>query len=176
MARLLRVPLSLRESWSVVAVVFQNPRFLNIRVLSASLVLSLTSLLAACQGEGTVKSPESSAMYDCQFETNKLIHLHVSQQRGTASVISDYRRGLTDNHADDVREARESEGRLVAPGQSRYAIELFLLNDRLGEQPGEKVILRVAEDGRTRLEGQSAEGRVRTIDFGTCSPLEGEHH
>ena len=149
---------------------------LNVRVVTASLILSLATVLSACQGDGMVKSTESSAMYDCQFETNKLVHLHISRQRGTASVISDYRRGLTKSHANDVREALESEGRLVAPGESRYAIELFLLNDRLGEQPGEKVILRVAQDGRARLEGHNTGGKVRTIDFGTCSAHEAHDH
>ena len=123
-----------------------------------------------------VKGPEASEMYDCQFQTNKLIHLHVSRQRGTASVISDYQRGRTRSHSNDVREARESEGRLVAPGDMRYAIELFLLNDRFGERAGEKVVVRVAGDGRARFEGRSADGKVRTIDFGTCSTHQGDHH
>jgi len=135
----------------------------------------LGALNAGCQQGADPDGAQSSTMYDCQFEKNRLIHLHVAEQRGTASLISNFRRGLHGNHAQDVRAARESEGRLVAPGGFRHVIELFLLNDRLGERPGESVILRLAADGKVRLEGQRADRSLRLIDEGRCSPHHGDH-
>jgi hypothetical protein len=140
------------------------------------LIAPVATLLLACQGEDLDRHSGSSAMYDCRFETNELIHLHVSRERGTASVITQYQSGLTESHSGDVRQGRESNGRLVAPGPSRYAVELFLLNDRLGQKPGEKVILRVAADGRALLEGQAVDGQLRRIDFGICSPHKHGRH
>lgn len=123
-----------------------------------------------------VGSPGASEMYDCEFQKNRLIHLHVSQERGTATLLTQYHPDPSRSHREDVREARESEGRLVDPGGFRFTIELFLLNDRLGQRPGEKVVVRVADDGRARLEGQIAAGQVRVIDFGTCMPDRHGHH
>jgi hypothetical protein len=114
-------------------------------------------------------------MYDCQFEKNQLVHLHIAEQRGTASLISRYQRGRHSTHAQDVRAAKESEGRLVAPGGSRHVIELFLLNDRFGEQPGEQLIVRVAADGQAFLEGRRADRSLRQIDVGRCSPHRDAH-
>ncbi|MCS5698192.1 hypothetical protein NZK32_03945 [Cyanobium sp. FGCU-52] len=114
-------------------------------------------------------------MYDCEFEEAKLIHLHISKQAGSASVLSSYRPGSQPSHSRDVREARESEGRLVAPGNSLYVIELFLLNDRFGEKPEETVILRIARDGRVQLKGRGLDGRHRLIDSGTCSSHAGHY-
>lgn len=115
-------------------------------------------------------------MFDCAFQNNNHLHLHIAERQGSASLISAYQRGRTDSHADDLREGRESEGRLVPAGpDSRYKVELFLLNDHFGETAGEKVVLRLAADGRARLQAEATGGRSRTIDFGTCTPMQAHH-
>jgi hypothetical protein len=109
-------------------------------------------------------------MYDCQLERNKLVHLHLSEQLGTASLISEYKPGQYGSHSYDVRHGLESEGRLLpARDGERYRIELFLRNDDFGEQSGEKVVIALAPDGRTRVEAQTLSGNIRRLDVGTCS-------
>ena len=51
---------------------------------------------------------------------------------------------------------------------------MFLLNDRLGEHPGETVRIMVAEDGQARIEARAPRGGVRTIDTGVCIVPDGQ--
>ncbi|MFM7674776.1 MAG: hypothetical protein ACKO5F_04145 [Synechococcus sp.] len=109
-------------------------------------------------------------MLDCQLEKIGPLHLHLAESRGSTSVISEYQPGRHQDHADAIREGRESEGRLVPPGPGmRYAIELFLLNDHFGESSAEKLVIRIAPDGRTRLEARGLAASPRVLDVGTCS-------
>ena len=108
-------------------------------------------------------------MVDCLFENNRHLHLHVSEPRRSATLVSHYRPGAHASHAEDLRQGRESEGRLREPGASRFLIELFLLNAPLGEKPGEVVVVRVDADGRSRMEARAGDGSRRVIDYGTCS-------
>ena len=110
-------------------------------------------------------------MLDCLFETNRHLHLHVAEQRRSATLVSGYQPGSKASHAEDLRQGRESEGRLITPGGSRFRLELFLLNDQFGEKPGEVVLVRVDRDGRSRLEARNQQGQIRLLDFGTCSDL-----
>ena len=109
-------------------------------------------------------------MYDCQFENVRSTHLHVSMERGTATLISDGHGGGHGSHTYDLGRGLESEGRLVRPSSGdRYAIELFLSNQHFAQRPDEKVVIRVATDGRARIEAQAPGAKLRTLDFGTCS-------
>lgn len=115
-------------------------------------------------------------MYDCRFQNSGHLHLHLSSARGSVSVITGYEPGRHGDHAADLRAGRESEGRLVPPGPgNRYAVELFLLNDHFGERPSETVLVRVGEDGRSRVEAKGVDDRPRTIDSGTCSSAGIQH-
>lgn len=108
-------------------------------------------------------------MLDCLFETSRHLHLHVAEERNSATLVSRYQPGMRASHAEDLRQGLESEGRLIAPEGGRFRLELFLLNDRFGEKPGEVVMVQVDGDGRSRIEARNPQGRIRLLDFGTCS-------
>lgn len=109
-------------------------------------------------------------MYDCRFQNAKLTHLHVSLERGTATLMREGHGAGHGGHAYDLDRGLESEGRLVRPlSGDRYTIELFLSNQHFAQRQDEKVVIRVATDGRARLEAQAPGAKVRTLDFGTCS-------
>jgi len=125
--------------------------------------------LGACRSAET-GAAHASTMYDCRFQNSELVHLHISEQSGSVSVISDYKPTTPGSHSDHVRNGRESEGRLVPPrGGDRHTIELFLFNDHFGETAGDKVVIHMAGDGRTRIESHANQDQHRTLDFGTCS-------
>ena len=147
------------------------------RTGALGMILVLASALPGCLTGGDPASPTHSPnMYDCRFQNNGHLHLHLSLARGSGSVITGYEPGRQADHAADLRAGRESEGRLVQPGPgNRYAVELFLLNDHFGERPGEKVVIRVGEDGRSRVEATGVEVNPRVIDFGTCSSAGYQH-
>ena len=107
-------------------------------------------------------------MIDCQFEMHGAVHLHVSEQRGTASVVSDYQPEAGGKHADALRQGRESKGTLSPPGGSRYRIEVFLRNDAFGSRPQEGLSLIIEKDGEARFEGQAPGAALRVLDRGTC--------
>lgn len=145
-----------------------------------SLMVGLCWLgLSGC-GAGGHGDWQAPAMADCRFQTNGFVHLHIAEEQGTVSLISDYTPGQAPDHALDLREGRESEGRLVRGGDSRQLVEFFLVNDEFGQKPGETVLLRLAADGRSRIEARSPQGRIRTLDFGTCTaaprPLDRKGH
>ena len=142
-----------------------------IRLAGLGAIAALLGVLQGCQlGGGAESAATGPQMFDCAFQNNGHLHLHLSPSRGSASVISEYKPGRHDDHAADIREGRESEGRLVPPGpNTRYAVELFLLNDHFGESAGEKVVIQLAADGRTRVEAKGLKGTSRLLDFGTCS-------
>lgn len=148
------------------------------RLASASaLAIALIGLLQGCQGNSKDHiASNKTYMFDCQFENNRHLHLHISEARGTASVISSYQPGAHANHTSDIRQGRESEAILVPPGpNSQYTLELFLLNDRFGQVATEKVLIHLGLDGRTRMEAQLLEGQTRVLDFGTCSSAHSIH-
>ncbi|MEB3352726.1 MAG: hypothetical protein VKM34_00600 [Cyanobacteriota bacterium] len=130
---------------------------------------SLASLLAAgCRPTQPIADHGLLTMIDCQFETHGAVHLHVSEQRGTASVVSDYQPAAAGKHADALRQGRESKGTLAPPGGSRYRIEVFLRNDAFGSRPEEVLTLVLESDGRARFEGQAPGAALRVLDRGTC--------
>jgi len=141
------------------------------------LIPLLVAALQACnQGGEAGSAAQPLKMFDCQFQRKGLLHLHLSESRGSASVITAYTPGQHGSHTNDIREGRESEGRLVPPGEtSRYAVELFLLNDQFGQAANDQVMIRMAADGRTRIEARPLQGQSRVIDFGTCSSHPSEH-
>ena len=126
--------------------------------------------LAGCR-ESAEQPAASLRMFDCVFQAGKHGHLHISESEARASLITNYRHGSADSHAEDLRAGRESEGRLVAAAGGRFVIALFLLNDHFGESAGETVSLHLAADGQARLEARGRDGQTRTIDAGTCLPV-----
>lgn len=125
--------------------------------------------LAACAGLGGAPEPEKDllTMVDCEFPQAGAVHLHVSEARGTASVVSDYRPGGGE-HAEALREGRESKGTLAAAGASRYRIEVFLRNESFGSRPDEGLRLILERDGQARFEAQAPGQPLRVLDRGTC--------
>ena len=108
-------------------------------------------------------------MVDCEFQANNHIHMHLSEERGTAALVSSYTPGEERTHFEDLRNGVESEGRLVRAAANGFDVEIFLLNDHFGENPGDVVRIRVAGDGRSLMEAKGPGGVVRTIDTGTCT-------
>lgn len=86
-------------------------------------------------------------MVDCKFQANNHVHLHVQEDAGTVGLISRYSPTEPSAHLEDLRKGIESKGRLIRDDGHRLVVDLYLLNDRLGENPGES---------------------VRTIDTGVC--------
>ena len=110
-------------------------------------------------------------MYDCLFEANDHVHFHASPNRGRVTVVSDYTPGKRKTHALDLKDGKESEAKMLPPiANTKYAFEIFLLNDNFGQKPQEKVVFFVEHDGRARLEGSKPDGSRRLIDSGTCKP------
>ncbi len=107
-------------------------------------------------------------MVDCQFQTNNHVHLHVAEGPGTVALITRYAPSDPSSHLEDLRKGVESKGRLIRAAGARLAVEMYLLNDRLGENPGESVRILIGEDGRSRIEARTPRGGVRTIDTGVC--------
>jgi hypothetical protein len=124
--------------------------------------------LAACAPFS--RHPKSSAlMIDCQYKINGHIHLHVSEERGSATLVSRYIPKSAQTHADDLRQGIESEGRMINPGNNLLKIDIFLLNDQLGETPGETVFISINKNGGSQIEAKAVtSGAVRLIDSGTC--------
>lgn len=107
-------------------------------------------------------------MVDCKFEANNHAHLHVAEGPGTVALISRYSPSEPSAHFEDLRQGIESKGRLIRDDRHRLVVDLYLLNDRLGENPDESVRLWIADDGRSRIEARTPRGGVRTIDTGVC--------
>lgn len=124
------------------------------------------SLLASCSAEGPVD--KVLLMVDCKFQANKHVHMHVAEDPGTVGLITRYSPSEPSAHLEDLRKGIESKGRLISAAGTRLAVEMFLLNDRLGENPGETVRIMVADDGRSWIEARASRGGVRTIDTGVC--------
>lgn len=153
-------------------------RFLPIPGLSTSCRLAPTLracsrigaalLLVACQP--SIPSQDVVVMFDCDFARNGPIHVHVADQLSNASLITAYQPAGTASHAEVLRNARESRGRIVKPGTARYLVEMFLLNDDFGQGPDESLLFRLAHDGRALLEGSSSVGQRRVVDVGSCRP------
>jgi hypothetical protein len=107
-------------------------------------------------------------MVDCKFQANNHVHLHVAEGPGTVALISRYSPSEPSAHFEDLRQGIESKGRLISAAGHRLVVEMYLLNDHLGETPGETVRILVADDGRSRIEARTPGGGVRTIDTGVC--------
>lgn len=107
-------------------------------------------------------------MVDCKFQANKHVHMHVAEEPRTVGLITRYSPSEPSTHLEDLRKGVESKGRLISAAGTRLAVEMFLLNDRLGENPGDTVLILIGEDGRSRIEARSSRGGVRTIDTGVC--------
>lgn len=101
--------------------------------------------------------------------------MHVYEDRDAVTLVSGYIPGQAKTHLDDLRDGVESKGRLISSQKDRLAVEMFLLNGDFGTQPGEVLLIRVAEDGRSRMEARAVGGVVRTIDTGTCTWPDGAH-
>lgn len=140
----------------------------RVRGLLAGLAGGLVPLsLAACSGLGGAPDKDLLTMIDCDFRLQGAVHLHVSEERGTASVVSDYKPGGGE-HANALREGRESKGTLAPPGASRYRIDVFLRNDPFGSRPNEVLRLILERDGQARFEAQAPGQPVRLLDRGSC--------
>lgn len=108
-------------------------------------------------------------MVDCEFQANKHIHMHLSEERGAATLVSSYAPGKQRSHLEDLRNGIESEGRLIRSAGDGFDVEIFLLNDHFGENPGDVVRIQVDDDGRSQMEAKGPGGVARTIDTGTCT-------
>lgn len=124
------------------------------------------SLLASCATPGS--RDKALLMVDCKFQANNHVHLHVAEDPGTVALITRYSPSEPRAHSDDLRKGIESKGRLISADGYRLAVDMYLLNDRLGENPGDTVRIWVDDDGRSRIEARSPRGGVRTIDTGVC--------
>ncbi|MCP9805309.1 hypothetical protein KBY71_02085 [Cyanobium sp. T1B-Tous] len=130
--------------------------------------MAAAPFLAACSANIPAED-SGSLMIDCVFETNRHVHMHVSEKRGAVTLVSRYTPGSTKSHSEDLRRGLESEGRIISSRDHRLKSELFLLNDHFGEKPGEVVFVEVRDDGISRMEAKAVSGAIRQIDSGTCS-------
>jgi hypothetical protein len=97
-------------------------------------------------------------------------HVHASEQRGLASVLTnDTPSTDPGRHAEALRKATESKGSLIAPGTSRYRIEVYLRNDQFGNLPREVLRLNLARVGESRFEAMSPGEPARTWDVSICT-------
>jgi hypothetical protein len=163
------------ENWSVEAIScsfihtrYASSQFTPLGKLWCLLVWMLGSLLASCAALGSGETDKPLLMVDCQFQANKHIHKHVDEEVGTVALITRYSPTETSDHSEDLRKGIESKGRLIKAVGYRLVVEMYLLNDRLGESPGEDVRILVADDGRSRIEARAPHGALRTIDTGVC--------
>lgn len=135
-------------------------------------ITALVPVVLLLAGTGCTPGRQAAEflMMDCRFQNKGLMHLHLSERQGSAHLLTRYSPGPADRHADSLRAAIESRGRLVAPGSSRHRIEIFLRNDSFGERASESVSLSIEADGRSRLEArQPGTASPRLIDDGVCS-------
>lgn len=137
-----------------------------LRHIKPLLVLFAGSLLASCTAEGPVD--KVLLMVDCKFQANKHVHMHVAEDPGTVGLITRYSPSEPSAHLEDLRKGIESKGRLISADGYRLVVDMYLLNDRLGENPGESVRIWIDDDGRSRIEARAPRGGVRTIDTGVC--------
>jgi|LakMenEpi03Aug12_release.lakeMendotaPanAssembly.Ray.scaffolds.fasta_scaffold110700_4 hypothetical protein len=107
-------------------------------------------------------------MVDCVFREGEHLHMHIAEERDAATIVTSYTPGETGNHFEDLRKGVESKGRLVDPGNQRFSIEMFLLNDSFGQEPGEVLWIQVGRDGKARMEAKGSGGAIRVIDTGAC--------
>ena len=121
-----------------------------------------------CNSWPSAPDKDLLTMVDCQFDRAGAVHLHVSEARGTAAVVSDYEPAPGGEHAEALRQGRESKGTLAPAGASRYRIEVFLRNDKFGSRPEESLRLILDRDGQARFEAQAPGGPQRVLDRGTC--------
>ena len=70
------------------------------------------------------------------------------------------------SHLEDLRKGIESRGRLASADGYRLVMDMVLLSDRLGDNPGESVSIWVVDDGRSRSEARTPRGGLRPIDTG----------
>ena len=168
-----RCRLRFNEIWPVKAI-----RCLLIRSCCVSSQFKLLqtliagSLLASCGADGS--GGKVLLMVDCKFQANKHVHMHVAEDPGTVGLITRYSPSEPSAHLEDLRKGIESKGRLISADGYRLVVGMFLLNDRLGENPGETVRIMVAEDGQSRIEARAPRGGVRTIDTGVCIVPDGQ--
>ena len=132
------------------------------------------SVLASCAAEVKNKNP-STLMVDCHFRANEHVHMHVYEDRDAVTLVTGYTPGQGKTHFDDLRDGVESKGRLISSAGDRLAVEMFLLNENFGAKPGEVVLIRVAEDGQSKVEARAVGGVVRMIDTGACT-MKGSAH
>jgi hypothetical protein len=138
------------------------------KIFAPLVVMSLGPVLASCASAVSNGNP-STLMVDCQFRANNHIHMHVAEERGSVTLVTGYTPGEESTHFEDLRKGIESKGRLMNSAGYRLAIEMYLLNDHFGENPGDVVRIQVAGDGRSLMQAKGAGGVVRTIDTGTCT-------
>lgn len=128
----------------------------------------LSAALSACAG-GNFSRDDSLLMVDCSFAAKGPIHLHLSESRGTASVLTDYQPDHSGSHSAALRDAKESKGRLMLPAGSRHRIDIFLLQADFGIRPEEALRLVIQSDGSSQLEAQAAGVEsTRVVDRGRC--------
>jgi hypothetical protein len=144
------------------------------RVSSSLGALMASSVLASCAADVAIKNP-STLMVDCQFQAKTHVHMHVYEDRGAVTLITGYTPGKERSHFEDLRTGVQSNGRLISSAGDRLAVEMFLLNENFDAKPGEVVLIRVAQDGQSKVEARAVGGVVRTIDTGTCT-MKGSTH
>jgi len=128
------------------------------------------ALLTGCRRtDPPVSLDPSLKMVDCRFAGQGPIHLHLSPARGLASVLSAYQPTVSSAHADALRQARESKGRLIKGGDGGYRIDIFLRVDSFGALPNERLVLAVDPSGAARLEAWLPDAAARLLDSGTCT-------
>jgi hypothetical protein len=166
-------PLRFSEIWSVEAIRFSllSPcsgfsQFSRFPPIPPLLALIAGSFLASCGADGS--GGKTLLMVDCRFQANSHVHMHVEEDLGTVALITRYAPGDPSSHLETLRKGIESKGRLASADGYRLVMDMYLLNDRLGESPGETVRIWVDDDGRSRIEARSPRGGVRTIDTGVC--------
>lgn len=162
-----------RQIWSVAAIRFSlvcscygSSRFKPLRHFRLLQALIAGSLLVSCSADGS--GGKALLMVDCKFQANNHIHMHVEEDSGTVGLISQYSPSEPSAHLDDLRKGIESKGRLIRDDGHPLVVDLYLLNDRLGENPGESVRIWIDKNGQSRIEARAPGGSPRTIDTGVC--------
>lgn len=145
----------------------RSPTGLLTKGLPVSLAV-LSAALSACS-VGDLSLDESLQMVDCDFAAKGPIHLHLSESRGTASVLTDYQPAHPGSHKDALRDAKESKGRLLAAAGSRHRVDVFLRQADFGIPSDDSLRMVINQDGSAHLEAQApGSDAIRVIDTGRC--------
>jgi len=93
--------------------------------------------------------------------------MHVAEEPGAVTLVTNDPPDKESTHFENLRNAIDSKGRLIRDDGHRLVVDIYLRNDRLGENSGECLGIWIDDDGRSRIEARAPLG-VCTIDTGVC--------